>query len=66
MKKIFSIYRFIIPLLYIGAGIYFLTVAMPNYSELYKIIAAVISLHGVYRLVTRFDFFRKVSYLAEK
>ena len=61
MRNLIYMYRMLMPFLYIGASVYLLAAPGKYDTDLYVMVAAVIGLYGVYRLVSRFDFFRKAS-----
>lgn len=62
MNIIISIYKFMMPFVYITAGIYLLAASGPAAREIHMMMAVVILLYGLYRLVRVYNFFGKNEY----
>lgn len=56
---IITLYKSLMPFVYIAAGIYLLAVSGPAASEIHMMMAVVILLYGLYRVVRHYNFFGK-------
>ncbi len=59
MNIIISIYKSLMPFIYIAAGVYLLAVTISPAREIHMMMAVVILLYGFYRLVRQYNLFGK-------